>query len=280
MKPIDVFSLCIAILMGILFLYYHFKYRKPEIFQREVSEYIPVIAWLRAGIFFCLFYLISWGTGTMKVILNSPIATSEQLADKRWWIWVIGLVVFILVAYWGIWARYTIRFDRKLDLFPQIVFGLLWGTAFGQSLLSLWRIPQLLAPAWEKWQQGLLAYVIIGVWQWFLMDMYWDIYISPEHDSPKSIKLKTMCTHIPNVTLCLIFLALYGNLVIFIALQTLALVGCSINMRMPAPWSIEKTPPARREQSMFWGLPRCGGYISDDPENDLYLKAAHLSQGK
>jgi len=28
---------------------------------------------------------------------------------------------------------------------------------------------------------------------------------------------------------------------------------------------------------MFWNLPRAGGYISDDPENDPYLKAAHLA---
>jgi len=109
-----------------------------------------------------------------------------------------------------------------------------------------------------------------------LMDMYWDVYISPEHDSPKSIKIKTLVTHIPNVTLCLIFLTIYENYAIFIVLQTIALVGCSINMRLPAPWNKEKTPAARREPSVFFGLPRCGGYLSEDPENDPYLKAAHL----
>jgi hypothetical protein len=109
------------------------------------------------------------------------------------------------------------------------------------------------------------------------MDMYWDIYISPEHDNPKSIKLKVPLTHVPNVTLSLIFFILHQNYALFIALQTLALLGASIHMRMPAPWSKDKTPAARRETSMFWGLPRCGGYISADPENDPYLKAAHLS---
>jgi hypothetical protein len=256
---------------------YHIYTLKHEIRQREVSEFVPLASWLRAGMFFCLFYLVSWATGTLDLILKSPIATGEQLADKRWWLWVIGLAVFILFAYWGIWARYTIRFDRRIDLFPQILFGLVWGTALGQMLGSLWRIAVMLGVSWKAWQQWLLAYVLIGIWQWLLMDMYWDIYISPEHDSPKSIKIKTLCTHIPNVTLCLVFLAVYGNFAIFMALQTLALVGCSVNMRMPAPWSKEKTLPARRVPSIFWGLPRCGGYISDDPENDPYLKAAHLS---
>lgn len=235
-------------------------------------------AWLRAGIFFCSFYLISWGTGTMEVIIKTPLATTAQVSDGYWWAWLIGLTVFILFAYWGIWARYTIRFDRKVDLFPQIIFGLLWGSAFGQMILSIWRFANMIGSSWNPWQQWLLGFVLIGIWQWLLMDMVWDLYISPEHDSPKSIRIKTLATHIPNVTFSLIFLVIYSNYAIFISLQTVALIGCSINMRMPAPWSIEKTPPARRVPSIFWGLPRCGGYVSDDPENDPYLKAAHLTE--
>jgi hypothetical protein len=49
----------------------------------------------------------------MEAIVNSPIATDEQLVEKQWWIWVIGLTLFILFAYWGIWARYTIRFPSN-----------------------------------------------------------------------------------------------------------------------------------------------------------------------
>ena len=276
MKPIDIFALCVFVLMCGLFVYFQVYKRKHGIHQRETFEYFPQAAWLRAGILFCFFYLMSWTTGTMDMIIKTPMTTSEQLADSCWWLWVVGLTAFIIFAYWGIWSRYTIRFDRKIELFPQILFGLLWGTALGQLLLAIWRVPVLIGLDWKPWQQWLLAYVLIGIWQWLLMDMYWDVYISPEHDNLKSIKIKTLVTHIPNVTLCLIFLAIYGNFVIFITLQTLALVGCSINMRMPAPWNKEKTPPARRVKSFFWGLPRCGGYVSDDPENDQYLKVAHL----
>jgi hypothetical protein len=276
MQPIDIFAAFIAILLGALFLFYQVWGHRNSVQTRETTEYIPLAAWLRAGVFFCLFYLISWATGTLELILTTPLATPAQLTDRVWWLWVAGLTTFILFAYWGVWAHYTIRFDRKVDLVPQILFGLLWGTALGQMLASIWGIVIRIKPAWELWQQWLLTFVVIGVIQWLLMDMYWDIYISPEHDSPRSIRIKTLCTHIPNVTLCLIFLAMYGNILIFVSLQTLALVGCSINMRMPAPWSQERTPPARRALSIFWGLPRCGGYISDNPKNDPYLKAAHL----
>lgn len=277
MKPLDVFAILMLVLMVGLFAYYRINYRTEEIQQRELHEYIPAAAWLRAGILFCLFYLAAWITGTLEAVLASPIASIEQTANSRWLTWVVVLTAFILFAYWGIWARFTIRFDRRLDLLPQVIYGLVWGTAFGGMLLSIWRISDMVASDWQPWAQWLVGFSLIGLWQWLLMDMYWDVYISPEHDSPKSIRIKTIFTHIPNVTLCLIFLAIYGNYAIFIALQTLALVGCSIFMRMPAPWSREKTPPARRTRSIFFGLPRCGGYLPDDPENDPYLKAAHLS---
>lgn len=277
MTPLNVFALSIAILMVILFITYRCNYRTPEIQELELTKFVPMASWLRASIFFCLLYLLFWATGVMELILINPIATEEQLAKPVWWGWVIGSFAFILFAYWGIWARYTIRFDRKLDLFPQIVYGLLWGSAFGQLFLSLWHISKMIGSNWATWQTWLLTYLLITICQWFLMDMYWDVYISPEHDSPKSIKLKVPLIHIPNMTLCLTFFALYKNYFIFIVLQTLALIGASIFMRMPSPWSKEKTPSANREPSKLGGLPRCKGYTPDDPENDPYLKAAHLA---
>ena len=46
----------------------------------------------------------------------------------------------------------------------------------------------------------LLAYTSIAIWQWLWQDYYWDVYVSPEHDSPLSIKVKVLATHIPNIT--------------------------------------------------------------------------------
>jgi hypothetical protein len=208
-------------------------------------------------------------------LLSNPIATPEQIADQAWWAWVCSLTLLVTVAYWVIWARYTLRFDRRLDLVPQLAFGLLWGAASGTLFLSFYRVAQAIGRGWAPWQVWLLAYTAIGVWQWLWQDYGWDVYISPEHDSPWSIKVKTVVTHIPNITACLIFFALYGNHAILIALQTWALVGASIGMRMPAPWSREVTPPATRSAGLF-GLIRASGYVSADPENDPYLRAAHL----
>jgi len=186
-----------------------------------------------------------------------------------------GLILLVTVAYWGIWTRYTLRFDRRRDLIPQTAFGLLWGIASGLLFLFFYRIAQAVGSTWVTRQVWLLAYVMIAVWQWLWQDYYWDVYISPEHDSPWSIKLKVFATHIPNITTCLIFFVIYKNYAIFVTLQTWALLGASLAMRMPPPWSRQITPPATRSIGRF-GLIRASGYIPDDPENDPYLKAAHL----
>lgn len=268
---IDIFAALVAVLMALLLIVYLARHR-----HHPVERFVPLAAHLRASIFFCFCYLLSWATGTLEALLSEPLYSAEQLASGWWRGWVIGMTVFILVAYWVIWARFTIRFDRKLDLIPQVLFGLLWGSAFGQLFLSFWHIFALISPNWANWQLWLATYAWLSIWQWLIMDMYWDIYISPEHDTAYSITLKVPTTHIPNVTLGLTFFALYENHLIFIALQCLALVGCTVAMRMPAPWSKDETPPARQGPSMFWGLPRAVGYQSPDPENDRYLKQAHL----
>jgi len=187
----------------------------------------------------------------------------------------MGCTALVVFAYWGIWGRYTLRFDRKLHLITQIPFGLVWGASMGQLILTIWHLANIVGAGWHTWQIWLLTWGVLGIWQWLWQDLYWDLYVAPEHDSRWSIKVKTLCTHIPNVTLCLIYLALYHNYLIFIALQTIALVGASVFMRLPPFWSKESTPPARR-QAFIFGLVRGGGYVSDDPANDRYLKDAHL----
>jgi hypothetical protein len=245
-----------------------FRHHAPDV-------YVPQAAWLRAGIYFCACYLAGIATGVFDSLLSSPIATPEQVADGAWWSWLVGLILLVTAAYWGIWARYTLRFDRRLEVVPQVAFGLLWGAASGLLFLSFYRLAQVVGRNWAWWQVWLLAYVLIAIWQWLWQDYVWDVYISPEQDSPWSIKLKVVATHIPNITACLIFFALYENYAIFVALQTWVLVGASLGMRMPAPWSREVTPAATRSDG-FFGLPRASGYVSGDPENDPYLRAAHL----
>ncbi len=135
--------------------------------------------------------------------------------------------------------------------------------ALGLYFLSFWHFALSVGAGWPLWAVWLLAYCLISLWQALWMDMYWDVYVSPEHDSPESIRKKVPRTHIPNMTLCLTYFAFYENYWIFIGLQTVALLAASYGMRMPAPWSRASTPPARRVAGLL-GLPRAGGYVGED----------------
>lgn len=104
---------------------------------------------MRAGTLVCLFYLVSWLTGTLEEVLASPITSPEQMGDSNWWTWVMDMTAFILFAYWGIWARFAIRYNRRLNLLPQVIYGLAWGTALGLVMLSIWRITEMVADDWQ-----------------------------------------------------------------------------------------------------------------------------------
>ncbi len=261
------FHMLIAALTAALLLLYVAHYRKhpPEVFS-------PMAAWLRAFIYFGCCFLFAGATGATEALLASPLVTDEQLASTTWQAATVGLLVLVIVAYWGIWARWTLRFGRKLDVLPQLLFGLCWGVSYPLCFLGFWHLAENIGPAWPIWGVFLLAYAMISLWQYLWQDLYWDVYIAPEHDTPWTIKFKVPCTHVPNVTLCLIYFAAYDAYWIFIALQAIALTGCSFAMRMPAPWCREPTPPARRHPFIL-GLVHGGGYVSEDPENDPHLKA-------
>jgi hypothetical protein len=244
-------AVCLAIL---LFVYVRgHRHHPADVFD-------PMAAWLRAGMYFCFCFLVAACSGALSAALQNPIIAPGQLSDPIWLLSTLFLYGFIIVAYWGYWARNTLKFDRKLDLFPQLLFGLLWGVSSGLFFLAFWHLALLIGHDWGRWQVGLLAYLMISLWQMFWMDMFWDVYVSPEHDTPESIKAKVPRTHIPNMTFCLPYFIVFGNDWIFVSLQTLALMAASIGMRMPAPWSKASTPPARRVPGLL-GLPRAGGYV-------------------
>ncbi len=48
------------------------------------------------------------------------------------------------------------------------LYGLVWGTAFGQLFLSFWHIAAMLGPDWATWQVWLLTYAWLSIWQWLL----------------------------------------------------------------------------------------------------------------
>lgn len=242
--------------------------------RQPADAYSASAAWTRAGIYFCCCFLLSWVTGTQAMILQSPLAAREQLLDPAWLAATAGIVALIFFAYWGVWARYTLHFDRRVHLATQVPFGLLWGASAAQVILTVWHLCQSIGPGWPDWQIWIVTWFVAGTWHWWFHDFYWDLYVAPEHDTPFSIVLKTLLLHIPQTALCTLYLVVFGNVWVLIFLQVLALLAAAIFMRMPPWWSTAPTPPARRHPFIL-GLVRGGGYLSPDPPNDPYLRAAH-----
>jgi len=187
----------------------------------------------------------------------------DQLIDLGWWIFTIACFAYIFIAYWVLWARMTLHFDRKYHLGSEIIFGTIWGLSMAQVLLTFYRL----------WAQTgltgiglyLITYACMGAWQYFSQDYFWDIYVSPEHDTPKSIIRKTLVSHIPNVALCLAYVMIYNNFFIFMVLQAFGLVAASIFQRFPAPWSKGKFDAPMTKKGIF-GLPHGAGYTGEDKE--------------
>lgn len=254
-------NLWVVAVMVVLLCLYLLRYRR-----HSPDEWSAPAAWLRAGIYFCFCLLVAEASGALSATLASPLVYPGQLQDPWWWLTTAVVLIFIIAAYWGYWYHNTLRFGRKLSLLPQLVFGLCWGATTGLLFLSFWELALVVGTGWSLWLQWLLAYVMISVWQALWMDMYWDVYVSPEHDSPESIRRKVPRTHVPNMTLCLSYFAVFQNYWIFIGLQTIALLAASYGMRMPPPWSRQPTPPARRVPGLL-GLPRAGGYSDEPPAN-------------
>ena len=248
--PIYIISLALCGLL--LIVLYFLKHR-----NLPISIWKPGAAWLRAGIYFVVCNIISASTGTLAEILRQPIIESGQLSDPGWVV-VCGICfIYIFIAYWILWARLTITFDRKFYLGSEIVFGIIWGLSTGQVLLSFYHLWQSASiPGWAIY---LLSYVTMGLWMYVVQDYFWDIYVSPEHDTPRSIRIKTLVSHVPNVAICLFFLYTYGNYTLFVFTQTFALVAASIFQRFPAPWAMGQFNAPKTRPGLF-GMPRGAGY--------------------
>ena len=124
------------IALGIIMItVYVQKYR-----NLPVDVWKPCAAWTRAMIYFSFCNIVITISGTLEQIITRPIFTSEQISNTYWIIYVIFCFTFVFIAYVIIWPRSTLTFDRRYNLGPEIVFGLIWGFSTGGLLLSFYHL--------------------------------------------------------------------------------------------------------------------------------------------
>ncbi|MHA1914996.1 MAG: hypothetical protein ACW986_12435 [Promethearchaeota archaeon] len=167
-----------------------------------------------------------------------------------------------------VWPRSTLTFDRKYSFGSEIFFGIIWGFSTGGLVLSFYHLWSL--AGFTTRVTYILSYICIGVWQFFIQAYFWDIYVSPEHDTPRSLLIKTIACHIPNMLISLRFLAIWGNYAIFIIINIIALTSSTIAQKFPAPWAKEAFR-APMVKSGILGLPYGSGYIEKKNSNKIFL---------
>ncbi len=252
---IAIFIVCVAIFGIAMIVVYITKYRRLPI-----NDWKPSAAWTRALIYFSFCNIVTALSGTLEQILNQPIFTMAQISNPFWITYFSFCVIYVFIAYWVLWSRMTLTFNRKYNLGSEIVFGIIWGVSTGGLILSfyhLWSLAGL--PSWANY---LLAFASMGLWQYLIQNYFWDIYVSPEHDTPRSIIVKTAVCHIPNVAICLGFLTIWNNYAIFIAIQMFALLASTIFQKFPAPWA-KGHFHAPMVKPGIGGYPRGTGYIGE-----------------
>jgi len=254
-----IYIICSGILeISMIFLYVS-KYK-----GLSYKNWKPGAAWTRALIYFSFCNLFIAFSGTLEQIISQPIFTKNQITNPFWIIYASICFLYVFFAYWVLWSRMTLTFDRKYYLGSEIIFGIIWGYSTGGLLLSfyhLWTLTNLSGGVIY-----LLSFISIGLWQYIIQDYFWDIYVSPEHDTPRSIIIKTAVCHIPNVIISIGFLSIWNNYFIFVTLFIFALIASTIFQRFPAPWA-KGDFHAPMVKSGIFGLPHGAGYLGEKNKN-------------
>ena len=249
---IYIYITLIAIFGALMIGIYIVKYR-----GLPIDVWKPGAAWTRAFIYFSFCNIIIAVSGTLKQILTKPFFTLKQISNIYWVAYTTFCFIYVFLAYVIVWPRNTLKFDRRYYFGSGIVFGVIWGFSTGGFLLSIYHLWSLTGvPPLANY---ILGFFSIALWQYFPQVYFWDIYVSPEHDTPRSILIKTFACHIPNVLLSLGYLAIWGNYAIFIILFIIALISSTISQRFPAPWAKGNFHAPMVKPGIF-GLPYGSGY--------------------
>ncbi len=226
-----------------------------------ITVWKPEAAWIRASIYFSFCNIIIGVSGTLEQLLIRPFFTLDQISDTFWVTYAILCFIYVVFAYVFLWPRNTLTFDRKYYLGPEIAFGIIWGFSTGGLLLSIYHLWSLTGI--PLWINLILGIICGGAWQYIIQSYFWDIYVSPEHDTPKSLIIKTTACHIPNMLISMGFLTIWGNYAIFIIIYIIALTSSTIAQKFPAPWA-KGAFHAPMVKSGILGLPYGSGYIEKE----------------
>ncbi len=207
--------------------------------MKEALVYNPKSAWLRASVYFVVCLLIGWWTGALQAVFKTPLVTPKNLATAGFIPLTIACFAVILVGYGYIWPKGTLTHGRSLNLLSVIPFGLLWGVSEGVLFVSVW----LILARWitTNWLLVLVTFLVLSTFKGMWHALYWDIYVSPEHNIDEWNIRKVLFAHVPNLLFTLTHLTLYHSAGLFVIWQVMALMLSTYFMRFPPFWETKES---------------------------------------
>lgn len=186
-------------------------------------------AWRRAVAFFVACLAIGVASGAVEQLLSDDGARR----DGGWLLWALAALAAIVTGYVLLWPRWTFTEDRPARLVVQIPFGLAWGLSMGLLFLSLHALVSL--AGWGPWPTGAVSWLLIGAFQGLWHQFWWDLKVSPPHNVTRFNGIKVLVAHVPNISLSLVLLIVFGDARALVVLQMLALSASAVAMHFPSP---------------------------------------------
>lgn len=201
---------------------------------KDTRIYDAKMAWLRAWIYFSICWLLSWSTGVLSTLLETPLVDPAHVAETGWKVYVTVTWAIILFGYLYIWPKGTVTYNRKLYLLPTVLIGVVWGLSEAQLFLAFWSIAEYFIDT--TWMIAIAVYAMATIANSLLHIFWWDRYVSPDHNIYEWNMKKVGLAHNPNLILSLIYLVIWGDLWIYLMWPAFALFACAIAQKFPAPW--------------------------------------------
>lgn len=198
----------------------------------DLKRYHPDLAWLRATLYFCFCLTAAHYSGALWAVVRSLPIDAAHLNSPLWWLVTLLGLGLITLAYGVIWPRGSFHDERRRHPIISSSFGAVWGLCQGLWFLSIWAwlertsLPLALVP----FIACLMIAAFNGLWHRF----YWDIHVAPPHRYRDWNGRKLLLVHTPNLIFCVTYLWYFGDLLVFVGLQALALSLSARAMRFPS----------------------------------------------
>jgi hypothetical protein len=197
------------------------------------GRFAPRRSWTVAGVYFAACWVAAASSGALDVITGRAVVTSDQSAGPGFWAMTVLVGATVVVGYWVVWPRGTHWGGRRPHRVSSIVFWVAYGLSEGLLYLSVWVVvaDRLGRSAWTVVAVFGVVTTFNAVWR----ALVWDVWVTPEHNVAEWNFRKVLWVHAPVLVLAVTHVTLYEHGLLFVAFETVALLGATVHMRMPPP---------------------------------------------